>query len=70
MQVGSAIGSALTSINRAAANLNSNAQQVQQEGISAEAVVSDKVNEHSIKANLASIGTILKTEDSILDILA
>ncbi len=70
MQIGSAIGGALQSINRSAQSLNANAQQVQQEGISAEAVVDSKVQENSIKANLASIGTILETEGSILNILA
>lgn len=65
-----AIGTAFNGLERNTQQLNAAHQRIAAGEIEAEPIVASKVAETGIKANLASIHSILETQDAALDILA
>lgn len=65
-----AIGSAFSGLTRATQQLNSAHQRISRGEIEAEPIVESKIAETGYKANLASIKTILETEQTALNLLA
>lgn len=65
-----AIGSAFNGLVRAGNQLNAAHRRIAAGEIEAEPIVESKVAEVGYKANLASIKTLLETEQTAIDLLA